>query len=154
MTFTDNRYSLNVILSLYVKMAIGSFVFLVCATVWCICCPVRGDEPSEFDSKHRILEIEKVLNSQFREILQLTKTVREQEREIVNLKQKVGELTYNVGDNTRTLMNLDKLLRRTKQKEPLETVRDDMTHADNGQNKNVSLTDANMSTRSSIRKGK
>ena len=135
-------------------MAIGSFVFVVCATVLCISYPARGDESSEFDSKHRILEIEKVLIAQSREILRLTKTVREQEREIVNLKQKVGELTYNVGDNTRTLMNLGKLLRRTNQVDPFETVRDDQSHTDNGQTVNVSLNDANMSTRSSIRKGK
>ena len=76
MTFTDNRYSLNVLLSLYEKMAIGSFVFVVCATVWCICCLVGCDESSEFDSKHRILEIEKALNAQSGEMLRLTKTVR------------------------------------------------------------------------------
>ena len=70
------------------------------------------------------------------------------------LKQKVGELTFNVGDNTRILMNLGNLLRRTKQVEPLDTVRDDLTRADNEQTKNVSLADANMSTGSSIRKGK
>ena len=100
------------------------------------------------------MEIEQVLNAQSREILRLTKTVREQEREIVNLKQKVGELTYNVGDNTRTLMNLGRLLRRTNQVDPLDTVPDDMTRADSVQTKNVSLADTNMSTGSSIRKGK